>query len=136
MRDRTRSVKLRVVEIARASRSKSEQGRESMKGLYEKLLMATAAVAGPARRFAKDIAEGVKRSSDVMKQAAVEGMKKELDTMSSRVKQAMRQTRTRVRYGDTHAEGKLVNVFEPATEVIRRGKAKHATEFGRMIKVQ
>src|ERR1700704_6134495 len=44
LRDRTRSVKLRVVEIARASRSKSEQGRERMKGLYEKLLTATAAV--------------------------------------------------------------------------------------------
>lgn len=48
LRDRTRSVKLRVVEIARASRSKSEQERERerMKGLYEKLLAATAAVVG------------------------------------------------------------------------------------------
>jgi len=136
LRDRTRSVKLRVVEIARAGRSKSEQGRERMKGLYEKLLTATAAVVGQARRFAKDIAAGVKRSSDVMKQAAVEGMKKELDTMSSRVKQVMKQTRARVLHGDTHAEGKLVSVFEPTTEVIRRGKAKQPTEFGKMIKVQ
>jgi len=46
LRNRTRSVKLRVVEIARASRSKSEQGRERMKGLYEKLLTATADVVG------------------------------------------------------------------------------------------
>jgi IS5 family transposase len=53
LRDRTRSVKLRVVEIARASRSKSEQGRERMKGLYEKLLTATAAVVGQAQRFAQ-----------------------------------------------------------------------------------
>lgn len=136
LRDRSRSVKLRVVEIARASRSKSEQGRERMKGLYEKLLTATAAVVGQAQRFAKDIAEGVKRSSDVMKQAAVEGMKQELETMSSRVKQVMKQTRARVLRGDTHAEGKLVSVFEPTTEVIRRGKAKQPTEFGKMIKVQ
>jgi transposase, IS5 family len=136
LRDRSRSVKLRAVEIARASRSKSEQGRERMKGLYEKLLTATAAVVGQAQRFAKDIAEGVKHSSDVMKQAAVEGMKKELETMSSRVKQVMKQTRARVLRGDTHAEGKLVSVFEPTTEVIRRGKAKQPTEFGKMIKVQ
>jgi IS5 family transposase len=136
LRDRTRSVKLRVVEIARASRSKSEQGRERMKGLYEKLLTATAAVVGQAQRFAKDIAAGVKRSSDVMKQAAVEGMKKELETMAPRVKQVMKQTRARVLHGDTHAEGKLVSVFEPTTEVIRRGKAKQPTEFGKMIKVQ
>jgi IS5 family transposase len=136
LRDRSRSVKLRVVEIARASRSKSEQGRERMKGLYEKLLTATAAVVGQAQRFAKDIAEGVKRSCDVVKQAAVEGMKKELETMSSRVKQVIKQTRARVLHGNTHAEGKLVSVFEPTTEVIRRGKAKQPTEFGKMIKVQ
>jgi IS5 family transposase len=136
LRDRTRSVKLRVVEIARACRSKSEQGRERMKGLYEKLLTATAAVVGQAQRFAKDIAEGVKHSSDVMKQAALEGMKKELETMSPRVKQVIQQTRARVLHGDTHAEGKLVSIFEPTTEVIRRGKAKQPTEFGNMIKVQ
>jgi IS5 family transposase len=136
LRDRTRSVKLRVVEIARACRSKSEQGRERMKGLYEKLLTATAAVVGQAQRFAKDIAEGVKHSSDVMKQAALEGMKKELETMSPRVKQVIQQTRARVLHGDTHAEGKLVSIFEPTTEVIRRGKAKQPTEFGKMIKVQ
>ena len=136
LRDRTRSVKRRVVEIARASRSKSEQGRERMKGLYEKLLAATAAVVGQARRFAKDIADGVKRSADVMKQAALEAMKKELETMAPRVQQVIRQARARVVHGDTHAEGKLVSIFEPTTEVIRRGKAKQPTEFGKMIKVQ
>jgi IS5 family transposase len=136
MRDRTRSVKLRVIEIARASRSKSEQGRDRMKGLYKKLLSATVAVVGQAQRFAKDIAEGVKQSSDVMRQAALEGMKKELETMAPRVKQVIRQTRARVVHGDTHAEGKLVSIFEPTTEVIRRGKAKQPTEFGKMIKVQ
>jgi transposase, IS5 family len=136
LRDRTRSVKLRVVEIARASRSKSEQGRERMKGLYERLLAATAAVVGQARRFAKDIADGVKHSADVMQQAALEGLQKELETMAPRVQQVIRQTRARVLHGDTHAEGKLVSIFEPTTEVIRRGKAKQPTEFGKMIKVQ
>ena len=71
-----------------------------------------------------------------MKQAAVEGMKKELETMAPRVKQVVKQTRARVLRGDTHAEGKPVSVFEPTTEVIRRGKAKQPTEFGKMIKVQ
>jgi len=113
LRNRTRSVKLRVVEIARASRSKSEPGRERMKGLYKKLLAATAAVVGQAQRFAKDIAEKVKHSSDVMKQAALEAMQKELETMAPRVKQVIRQTRARVLHGNPHAEGKLVSIFEP-----------------------
>jgi IS5 family transposase len=136
LRDRTRSVKLRVVEIARASRSKGQQGQERMKGLYQRLLTSTVAVVGQAQRFVKDIVEGVKHSPNVLKQAALEGMKKELETMAPRVKQVIGQTRARVLRGDTHAEGKIVSLFEPATEVIRRGKAKQPTEFGKMIKVQ
>jgi IS5 family transposase len=120
----------------RASRSKGTQGQERMKGLYQKLLTSTVAVVGQAQRFIKDIAEGVKRSADVKKQAALEGMKKELETMAPRVQQVIRQTRARVLRGDTHAEGKIVSLFEPTTEVIRRGKAKQPTEFGKMIKVQ
>jgi IS5 family transposase len=136
LRDRSRSVKLRVVEIARVSRSKSQQGQERMKKLYEKLLDASGRVVGQARRFVQEIADGVKQSSDVLKQAALEGMKQELETVLARVKQVRRQTRKRVFGGDTHVEGKLVSIFEPTTEVIRRGKASKPTEFGKMIKIQ
>ena len=136
LRDRSRSVKLRAVEIARVSRSKSQQGQERMKKLYEKLLDASGRVAGQARRFVQEIADGVKQSSDVLKQAALEGMKQELETVLERVKQVRRQTRKRVFGGDTHVEGKLVSIFEPTTEVIRRGKASKPTEFGKMIKIQ
>jgi hypothetical protein len=136
LRDRTRRVKLRVVEIARASRGKGQQGQERMKGLDQKLLTSTVAVVGQAQRFVKDIAEGVKRSADVLQQAALEGIQKELESMAPRVKQVIQQTRARVLRGDTHAEGKIVSLFEPTTDVIRRGNAKQPTEFGKMIKVQ
>src|SRR5438094_6863658 len=63
-------------------------------------------------------------------------MKKELETMLGRVKQVRRQTRARVFGGNTHVEGKLASMFEPSTEIIRRGKAKQPTEFGKMIKIQ
>ncbi|HYU44718.1 MAG TPA: ISNCY family transposase [Terriglobales bacterium] len=136
LRDRSRSVKLRVVEIARVSRSKSQQGQERMKKLYGNLLDSSGRVVGQARRFAQEIADGVKHSSDVLKQAALEGMKQELETMLERVKQVRRQTRKRVFGGDTHVEGKLTSIFEETTEVIRRGKASKPTEFGKMIKIQ
>ena len=32
--------------------------------------------------------------------------------------------------------GKLVSLFEPHTEVIRKGKAAKPTEFGKMVKIQ
>jgi hypothetical protein len=52
------------------------------------------------------------------------------------VQQVMRQTKTRVFAGDPHAEGKIVSLFEPTTEVIRKGKAGKPTEFGKMVKLQ
>jgi transposase, IS5 family len=136
LRNRSRSVKLRAVEIARVSRSKSEQGQRRMKDLYGKILDSSGRVAHQAQQFANEIASGVKRSADVKKQAALEGMKKELETMLGRVKQVRRQARARVFGGNTHVPGKLASMFEHTTEIIRRGKAKQPTEFGKMIKVQ
>ncbi len=136
LRDRSRSVKLRAVEIARVSRSKNEQGQQRMKDLYGKLLESSGRVSRQARQFANEIASGVKRSADFKKQMALEGMKKGLEVMVGRVKQVRRQTRARVFRGNTHVEGKLASMFEHTTEIIRRGKAKQPTEFGKMIKVQ
>ena len=84
----------------------------------------------------QEIADGVQHSSDVLKQAALQGMKQELETMLERVRRVRHQTRKRVFDGDTHVEGKLVSMFEPTTEVIRRGKASQPTEFGKWIQVQ
>lgn len=136
LRDRSRSVKYRILEIGRAARSKGGTGKEKLQQGYRKLLEATSRVVGQAKRFSREIASGVKKSSDVFQQAAMEGLRKDLDTMAPRVQQVMQQTRARVLGGDTHADGKLVSIFEPSTEIIRKGKASKPTEFGKMVKIQ
>ena len=136
MRDRSRSVKLRVLDIARAARSKAPQSREKLERSYRKLLDSTSRVVGQAKRFSKEIADGVKRCSDFMKQTALEGLRKEIDIMLPRVKQVIRQTKARILGGDTHSEGKIFSIFEPSTENIRKGKAGKPNEFGKMVKVQ
>jgi len=136
LRDRSRSVKLRAVEIARVSRSKSQQGQQRMKQLYGKMLDASGRVARQAMQFAKEIGAGVKRSADIKGQAALEGMKQELESMAERVKRVRRQARERLFKGNLHVEGKLASMFEDTTEIIRRGKAKQPTEFGKMAKIQ
>jgi IS5 family transposase len=136
LRDRSRSVKLRMLDIARAARSKAKQGQEKLKRAYQQLLNSTSRVVGQAKRFSKEIAEGVKRSMDVVKQLGLEGLRQEIDTMVPRVKQVMKQTRARILRGDTRSDGKLVSLFEPATEIIRKGKAGKPTEFGKMVKLQ
>jgi len=136
LRDRSRSVKCRILEIGRAARSKGGAGKERLQQGYEKLLVSVSRVVGQAKCFSREIATGVKTSRDVFKQAALEGLRKELDTMAPRVKQVMQQARARVFGGDTHVPEKLVSIFEPTTEVIRKGKASKPTEFGKMVKIQ
>jgi transposase, IS5 family len=136
LRDRSRSVKLRVLDIARAARAKGPQSQEKLKRNYRQLLESTSRVVGQARQFSKEIADGIKRSKDIVKQLALEGLRQEIDTMIPRVKQVMKQTRARIFRGDTRSEGKIFSLFEPSTEIIRKGKAAKPNEFGKMVKLQ
>ena len=61
LRDRSRSVKRHVLNIARAARSKAQQGQEKLKRAYCQLLNSTSRVVGQAKRFSDAIAAGVKR---------------------------------------------------------------------------
>src|SRR3989440_96171 len=79
---------------------------------------------------------GVKRAKDHEQKLVLQGLRKDLETMLPRVRQVIRQSRARVLGGDVHVAGKLVSIFEPSTEVIRKGKASKPTEFGKMVKIQ
>ncbi len=134
--DRSRTVKLRVLDIARAARSKAKQSREKLARAYGKLLNSTSRVVGQAKRFSKEIAKRVKRASSARKQLMLEGLRQELDAMVPLIKQVMKQTTARIFRGDTHSEGKILSLFEPSTEIIRKGKAGKPNEFGKMVKLQ
>jgi IS5 family transposase len=136
LRDRSRSAKLRVIEIARAARSKGPQSRERLERVYGRLLGTTSRVVGQAKRFSAEIAAGLKRSADVVQQLVLEGLRQQLDVMLPRVRQVMKQTRARLFGGETRSEGKLCSLFEPSSEIIRKGKAGKPTEFGKMVKLQ
>jgi IS5 family transposase len=73
-------------------------------------------------------------ATDILRQVALEGLRQELDAMSARVRQVIRQTKARIFYGNPRAEGKLLGLFEPSTEVIRKGKPGKPNEFGKMVK--
>ena len=137
LRDRTRAVGYQVRQIARSSRSRVPQrGQERLKSCYRKLLYHTARVVGQAKRFATEVATGRKRAHGLIEQIALEGQRTYLERMISLVRQVMHQARERVFKGNTHVPGKIVSLFEPHTEVIRKGKAAKPTEFGKMVKIQ
>jgi len=136
MRDRTRAVRYKLIEIGRASRSRQSQGKERMKSSYKALLSHTARVVGQAKRFASEVATGVKHSKIKYLQGTLQVARAQLLRMIPLVEQVMHQTRERVFKGNTHVPGKLISLFEPQTEVIRKGKASKPTEFGKMVKIQ
>ena len=51
------------------------------------------------------------------------------------VEKVITQTKERVWGGNCHVQGKVLSLFEPHTEVIRKGKAHKPNEFGRLVRI-
>ena len=132
LRDRSRSVKWKVLAIARASRNKTEAGKKKMKAAYLRLMAITRRVVGDAKKFAREIAAGVKKDNRKILRKA----QRELEQMIPRVQQVLRQTRERVVRGNTTSGDKIFSVFEAHTELIRKGKANKPNEFGQLVLLQ
>jgi transposase, IS5 family len=131
VRDRMRSVRKKVVSVAIAARRKSEAGEQQRRGLYKGLLRLSRKIVNQAGRVAKEVATLPKKT-----QAKVQGLLKQMEVMGVRTQQVIRQTKARILDGNTKHPEKLASVFEPHTEIIRKGKASKPTEFGKMVKVQ
>ena len=127
LRDRMRTVKRRVMEIGLATRQKGPQGEERKKAAYRRLLSATRKIANQAERVINEIAHS---------RGKVKKLGQQLGEAVTRVRQVIRQTVARIFRGDTQYPEKLASIFEPHTEIIRKGKASKPTEFGKMVQIQ
>jgi transposase, IS5 family len=52
------------------------------------------------------------------------------------VQRVIAQTKARILGGGKHYHDKVLSLFEPHTEAIRKGKASKPTEFGKLVKIQ
>ena len=71
------------------TRAKGPINQDKLEHRYRQLLDTTSRVVGQARRFSGEIAQGMKRSANALKQLVLEGLRQELDEMTSRVRQVM-----------------------------------------------
>jgi transposase, IS5 family len=131
VRDRMRSVRKRVVSVAIAARRKGEAGEQQRRGLYKGLLSLSRKIVNQAGRVAQEVATLPKKT-----QAKVRGLVEQMEGMGERTKQVIRQTKARIFDGDTKYPDKVTSMFEPHTEIIRKGKASKPNEFGKMVKIQ
>jgi len=131
VRDRMRSIRKRVLAIALSTRLLGSPGEERRKRQYRELLSLTRKVMNQAKRVLQEVQEAPRR-----RRAPLEGLAHSLETMIGRVRQVVKQTRIRIFAGDTKSPEKIVSVFEPHTEIIRKGKASKPNEFGKLVKIQ
>jgi len=128
LRDRMRTIRKKALAITLSAKQKDDRAEERRQQTYWEMISVTRNIVNQAKRV---IAEVSKR-----RRPPVKALRQQLQTMVGRVKQVVRQTKARVFGRNTHVSEKLVSVFEPHTEIIRKGKANRPTEFGNLVKIQ
>jgi transposase, IS5 family len=131
VRNRTRSISKRVVAIATASRHKGEEGEAKRRKQYKELLRYSRQILNDTKRVIAEVEE-----MPAKKKKGLRGLCEHLSEMAGRMRQVVKQTRVRVFGGITQMPGKIVSLFEPHSEIIRKGKASKPTEFGKLVQVQ
>jgi IS5 family transposase len=131
--DHGRAVKHRLLEISRAAKSLTEANQERMRDSYRKLVGLTRSVVRQASAVVQRWGKG--RLKVRGKLLRVETQIGQLRHFLPLVEQVITQTKKRVWGGDSHVEGKVLSLFEPHTEVIRKGKAHQPNEFGRLVRI-
>jgi transposase, IS5 family len=132
IRDRMRSVNKKVMAIALAGRLKGPAGEERRVERYRELLSLTRKILHQA----EGVLEETEKLPRRRRAARLKPLREILETMTGRVRQVIRQTKARVFQGITQYPHKILSIFEPHTEIIRKGKTSKPNEFGNVVKVQ
>jgi transposase, IS5 family len=106
-----------VVAIALSTRLLGPQGEQRRKQQYRELLSLTRKVVNQAQRVLEEMNQAPRP-----RRIRVRGLTQTLETMIGRVRQVVKQTKTRIFAGLTKSQEKIVSIFEPQTEIIRKGK--------------
>lgn len=122
-----RKVKSLCREIARVSRSKAPKSKAKLKRLYAKLLARTEKILQRAENLVENA-----DSSDL----ATAGRLEQIRVFIERTRQVSGTAHRRVILGEqVPNEDKLFSIFEPHTQLYRRGKAGQENQFGRLAMI-
>ncbi len=133
VRNRLRSIGRRVLVIGRQARS--PETRDALVQSYRKLMATTRAVVRDATTMVRRISQRL-RTASAGTALTLRRARQQLQQMRPVVERVLEQTRARILGGDTHVPDKVLSVFEPHTEAIRKGKIAKPTEFGKLVTIQ
>jgi IS5 family transposase len=133
LRNRLRSVTRTVLTIAYQARS--VKTRVAFVQSYRKLMALSRAVVRDATTMIRRLGQRI-RTARATTQPILQRAQDQLQQMRPLVHRVLAQTRARVLGGDTHVPDKVLSVFEPHTETIRKGKIAKPNEFGKLVTIQ
>jgi len=125
-RDRSRSARHQARRIADTASKRSDAARLKLKQQYQGLIQTTRASLSQAQQVLTVLqADTSDRAQQLVKR---------LQTFIPRIEQVIQQTVRRVVQGHSvPAQDKIVSLFEPHTDIIRRQKQGKSTEFGHKV---
>ena len=125
-RTRNRSVRLAIRQLHQVARRKGEEAAEDLTETYRRLIR----IAQQTQRHAQRVVDALQTVQAVAGQRLLGQFEEMLPLMD----QVIYQTERRVLAGEKLcAAEKLVSLFEPHTQIIKRQKAGKAVEFGRKL---
>ena len=133
VRNRLRSVTRRVLMIGYEARS--PKTRAAMVKSYRTLMASTRAVLRDTATMVRRLRQRA-RSATPRIQPILQRVQGRLLALRPLVQRVVDQTRARLLGGDTHVADKVLSIFEPHTETIRKGKISKPNEFGKLITIQ
>ena len=131
VRDRTRSVRKRVLAIVQAVRHKGMEGERKREREYRQQLRLTRQILNDSQRVLSEV-----EAMPAKRRRTVQGLRERLATMADQVRRVVRQTQARVLQGITQFPDKLLSLVEPHREIVRKGKAAKPKEFGNVVALQ
>ena len=128
-----RAVKYRLLEISRAAKSLTASNRQRLQESYAKLVALTRGVVRQANQTLQRWKNGKLKVVGNLLQVEIQTAR--LRHFLPLIEKVIAQTQERVWGGNTHVRDKVLSLFEPHTQVIRKGKAHKPNEFGRLVRL-
>ncbi len=127
--NRTRSARRRMQQIQRMTAQQRQHRQESK---YRELLGITGEVVQNARQVVEQT-KGID-GIDVVAALVIDQLRQQITSYCKLAERVIDQTRRRVIEGEqVPSEQKIYSIFEPHTDLIKRGKAQKPVEFGHKV---
>src|SRR5438128_966111 len=129
--NRTRSARRRMQAIQRMTAQQRSQQQEPK---YRELIGITEQVVTNARQVVEKAKAAAAGAGDLIASLSIDSLRNEITGYCQLAERVIDQSRRRVLQGEqVPTEEKIYSIFEPHTDLIKRGKAQKPVEFGHKV---